>query len=245
MPGINFSEESINQMYQLYSSMLGEVSAEAETFSRTVAEKARETQYLKMVELAARVLEYCSTDLKQNAMKAFETWQESAASLQALMRNYQAGEEAVNTARAAEERIRGQLEGWNVGAGEDLGGIDTSHPQYEPGKDDDAVTEAAMRYRDALDRIMESYSAKAQDEQEENMIFMCIGAAVNSTMMAVLSGIGGVQSAVQEFQAKTSEMEASAKSKTEEGGQNAARQASSLSQDGVSELLSKVRGIWH
>ena len=61
MPGINFSEESINQMYQLYSSMLGEVSAEAETFSRTVAEKARETQYLKMVELAARVLEYCST----------------------------------------------------------------------------------------------------------------------------------------------------------------------------------------
>lgn len=109
---VNFSEEEITQMYQMYEEVLGEIQNETQYVVEHLGEKAQRAQYKPVTELSIEAVRYYNEELKDAELKALKDWQDSEISFSKIMDELSAGEDAKNRGKMLEVQIEEEIQSW-------------------------------------------------------------------------------------------------------------------------------------
>lgn len=240
----NFREDQINEMYSLYTDSLDTIQRLAKSVVDKMSEKATELKYDPVVKVCRAVVSYYNEELKQNELRALQSWQDSEMSFENIMKLQKAGENAVSRSRTLESNIDGQIQAIQPVGGEDLDTIDTTNWKCEK-KDFQDFKQIIDRFIKELEIEQKQYETKISAKMEDNTIYVSIKPVIIQTFSIVSEGFkSGITESFSELANEFEERENAVKAKGASASETAAHRAQSLSSEGVNDLKNKLRTIW-
>lgn len=241
---VNFSEEEITQMYQMYEEVLGEIQNETQYVVEHLGEKAQRAQYKPVTELSIEAVRYYNEELKDAELKALKDWQDSEISFSKIMDELSAGEDAKNRGKMLEVQIEEEIQSWRSMDFSQLSAIPNVNMNISE-RDFEEIEQMIEAFTTNLEEKQNQYARKIEERKEENTIYVAIEPVILQSIEMVTEGFrSGIKNSFNQLGAEFSKRDEKIKGLGSGTAQSVASNSQKLVSDGIAALRAKTKQIW-